>query len=98
MKKIILMFALMFASSATLAQAVMLTKSILCGDHNDSIEVLKQKYGEKAYWKGETLSNTTVIFFLNPETKTWTLIETDGKMACSIAVGETIEALQRIKH
>lgn len=79
------------------AQTVTLQKSILCGEFKPAVEHLKTQYGEKAIWQGKTNIDTTVIFFLNPETNSWTLIETNGDLACSISVGESIEVLNKVK-
>jgi len=81
-----------------IAQTITLQKSVTCGDFNGATEYLKTQYGEVPIWKGRTNIDTEVIFYLNPQTNSWTLIETNGELACSIAVGETIEALNKIKH
>lgn len=96
MKKIILMLLLVLPT-LTLAQAITLQKTVLCGEFNAAVDNLKKQYGEKALWQGKTINGTTVIFFLNPETNSWTLIETNGDLACSLSVGESIEVLNKVK-
>ena len=95
MKKFVMM--LLLVPMLSFAQTVTLHKSILCGEFNAAIDHLKKQYGEKAIWQGKTNIDTTVIFFLNPETNSWTLIETNGDLACSISVGESIEVLNKVK-
>lgn len=92
------MLLLMVVSTSISAESITLQKLVTCGDFNGSTEFLKIKYGEVPIWKGKTSMDTEVIFYLNPQTTSWTLIETNGNLACSIAVGETVEALNKIKH
>ena len=91
------MMLLLVLPTLTLAQAITLQKTVLCGEFTATIDHLKKQYGEKALWQGKTISNTTVIFFLNHETNSWTLIETNGDLACSLSVGESIEVLNKVK-
>jgi hypothetical protein len=95
-KKFVMML-LLAIPTVSLAQTVTLQKSILCGEFKAAVEHLKTQYGEKAIWQGKTNIDTTVIFYLNPETNSWTLIETNGDLACSISVGESIEVLNKVK-
>ena len=91
------MLLLLVYPTLILSQTLMLQRSMPCGEFAATIDHLKKQYGEKAFWQGKTNINTTVIFFLNPETNSWTLIETNGDLACSLSVGESIEVLNKVK-
>ncbi len=97
LNKLILLGIILFSSIVS-AQTVTLQKSVLCGDHVSAVTFLTSEYGELPIWKGKTSMNTEVIFFLNPQNNSWTLIETNGTLACSIAVGNNIEVLNRVKQ
>lgn len=78
-------------------QPQIIQKPVFCDDHSAIIKILTETLNEKPLWQGKTESST-VIFLINPKTNSWTIIETNGNIACVIAVGVNLEPLKLIKH
>ncbi len=97
LKKLVLLGIILFSSIVS-AQTITVQKPIICADYVSTVTFLASEYGELPIWRGKTGENTEVIFFLNSENNSWTLIETNGTLACSIAVGNNIEILTKVKQ
>ena len=88
--KYLLLFALLVVGLVT-AQSVTVQKPLKCGDTKTLIQGLAgEDYMEKPIWwgvePGATVSRYSL--FVNEQTKTWTLIQFDEKIACVLGVGE----------
>ena len=78
-------------TGAVFAQSVTMKKSVECADTATLLRGLSASdYKEKAIWlgiePGAALSKYSL--FVNEQTKTWTLIQFDEKIACVLGIGE----------
>ena len=87
----ILLMAFLFCLTSSIANAqevIELTKPVKCGDTQWVVNHFTSEYGEKPLWVGKDgNSNSYVTLLINKETRTWTLLQYDGKMACVLSVG-----------
>ena len=90
MRSIIMAFLFCFASSIANAQEVIeLNKPLKCGEAQVVITHFSKEYGERPLWVGKDISGTHITLLVNKETKTWTLIQYDARLACVLGAGET---------
>ena len=78
-------------TGAVFAQSVTMKKSVECADTATLLRGLSASdYKEKAIWlgiePGAALSKYSL--FVNEQTKTWTLIQFDERIACVLGTGE----------
>ena len=78
-------------TGAVFAQSVTMQKPVECADTATLLQGLSASdYKEKAIWlgiePGAALSKYSL--FVNEQTKTWTLIQFDEKIACVLGTGE----------
>ena len=83
--KILLALALL-ASTAYAQEPVKLEKTVVCAGTQQVLDNLTKKYGEVPLWGGH-LANSNIAVFVNPETKTWTVLQWTGTAACVIDTG-----------
>lgn len=87
-----LLILVMFVAGIVVAQSVTVQKSVQCVDAATLLQGLTgSNYKERPIWLGiesdATLSRYSL--FVNEETKTWTLIQFDEKIACVLGTGES---------
>jgi len=83
-----LLFALLVACSASLAEPFQYEKPTWCDDHKVVVEALKSRYNETVVWFGKDLENDShYAMTTNVNEGTWTLIQTNGKVACVLGAG-----------
>lgn len=58
-----------------------------CADAQEMHDVLVKDYGEKPFLEMKNSQGGQLVMYLNPETSTWTVIETDWKKSCGISAG-----------
>jgi hypothetical protein len=89
----ILLMAFLFCLTSSIANAqevIELNKPVKCGDAQWVMNHFTGEYGEKPVWVGKDAnSNSYVTLLINRETRSWTLLQYDGKMACVLSVGES---------
>ena len=89
----ILLMAFLFCLTSSIANAqevIELNKSVKCGDAQCVMNHFTNEYGEKTLWVGKDAnSNSYVTLLVNRETRSWTLLQYDGKMACVLSVGQS---------
>jgi hypothetical protein len=89
----ILLMAFLFCLTSSIANAqevIELNKPVKCGDAQWVMNHFTGEYGEKPLWVGKDAnSNSYVTLLINRETRSWTLLQYDGKMACVLSVGES---------
>ena len=81
----------MLVLGLAVAQSVTVQKSIECADTATLLRGLSSSdYKEKPIWVGVDPDSTVSKYslFVNDETKTWTLIQFDEKIACVLGTGE----------
>lgn len=92
MRKTITALALLL-NTTTFAQQpdeiIELVKPMKCSRAESVLNFFTDKFKEKPLWVGKTSTDTHVVLLVNKETKTWTLIEYDSRLACVLDAGET---------
>lgn len=84
--------ALLFCLNSLVAHAqeiVDLVKPLKCSDAESVMNYFTTNYQEVPLWVGKTTTGTWITLLVNRETRTWTMIEYDAKMACVLGAGET---------
>lgn len=84
--------AFLFCLISTIANAqeiVDLVKPLKCSDAESVMNYFTVNYQEAPLWVGKTTTGTWITLLVNRETRTWTMIEYDVKMACVLGAGET---------
>jgi len=108
MNKLVLLLSLLLPLSVVAEEPVLeeegyewYTKDVQCGDAETIFKSLTE-WGEKPLFMGNAMSlskhgvgtKTMMMFTINEETKSWTVIETtNDKMNCIVAFGQGIKAL-----
>ena len=89
MRPIALAFLFCLSSSVVNAQtAVQIDKTVTCSTLKHVVEQLSGIYQEEPHWNGVG-NHSKYIMFVNPQTRSWTLVEyTDSGVACIIGTGE----------
>ena len=85
MRKLVLLCILAVPLAAS-AEQVRLNKEVVCDDASNILPQLI-KLGEQPIFAG-TLTESSVVFMVNPDTQSWTVVQTDGNVACVIDAGE----------
>jgi len=89
----ILLMAFLFCLTSSIANAqevIELNKPVKCGDAQWVMNHFTGEYGERPMWVGKDAnSNSYVTLLVNRETRSWTLLQYDGKMACVLSVGQS---------
>ena len=83
--------ALLFCLTSLIANAqniIDLTKPLKCSDAQTVMTYFTDVFKETPVWVGRTVHNTHITLLANRETKSWTMIEYDTKLACVLGAGE----------
>ena len=83
--------ALLFCLTSLIANAqniIDLTKPLKCSDAQTVMNYFTDVFKETPIWVGKTVHNTHITLLANRETKSWTMIEYDSKLACVLGAGE----------
>ena len=84
MKKFILI--LLFLPFLVFAQ-ITVQKSLVCDEPKRLIDAISNgEYQEKLSWSGNG-EVTNFVLMVNEKTKTWTMLEFNGKIACILGTG-----------
>ena len=80
--------AFLFCLTSTIANAetFQINRAIVCDKIEEVIKLVK-KYGEKPIWQGKNNQGLQTVLTLNAQTKTWSLLLTDGELACILDAG-----------
>lgn len=84
--------AFLFCLTSTIANAqeiVDLVKPLKCSDAQSVMSYFIDNFKETPLWVGKTTTNTHITLLVNRETRTWTMVEYDARMACVLGAGET---------
>ena len=73
---------------ANAQEIVDLTKPLKCSDAQTIMNYFTDVFKETPVWVGRTVHNTHITLLANRETKSWTMIEYDTKLACVLGAGE----------
>ena len=96
MKHILLLSLLTIGLAAT-AQPVTTKKEVYCDKTEDLISVLKsEKFEEAPIWLGKGDSKApNYSLFVNPETRSWTIIQFNNELACVLGSGESYKTITK---
>ena len=89
MYKLVMASLFCLASSIANAQEIIdLTKPLKCSDAQTVINYFVNTHKESPVWVGKSVHNTHITLMMNRETRSWTMIEYDDKLACVLGAGE----------
>lgn len=89
MYKLVMASLFCLASSIANAQEIIdLTKPLKCSDAQTVINYFVNTHKESPVWVGKSVHNTHITLMMNKETRSWTMIEYDDKLACVLGAGE----------
>lgn len=89
MRKIAMAFLFCLTSSIANAQEIIdLTKLMKCSDAQVVMNYFVDTHKETPVWVGKSVHNTHITLLVNKETRSWTMIEYDSRLACVLGAGE----------
>jgi hypothetical protein len=83
--------ALLFCLISSIAHAqeiIDLTKQLKCSDAQSVMNYFVDIHKETPVWVGKSVHNTHIALLMNKETRSWTMIEYDTRLACVLGAGE----------
>jgi hypothetical protein len=83
--------ALLFCLISSIAHAqeiIDLQKSLKCSDAQVVMNYFVDTHKETPVWVGKSVHNTHITLLVNRETRSWTMIEYDSRLACVLGAGE----------
>jgi hypothetical protein len=83
--------ALLFCLISSIAHAqeiIDLQKSLKCSDAQSVMNYFVDTHKETPVWVGKSVHNTHITLLVNKETRSWTMIEYDTRLACVLGAGE----------
>ena len=73
---------------ANAQEIIDLTKPMKCSDAQTVMNYFTDTHKETPIWVGKTVHNTHITLLANKETRSWTMIEYDARIACVLGAGE----------
>ena len=83
--------ALLFCLISSIAHAqeiIDLTKPMKCSDAQSVMNYFVDTHKETPIWVGKSVHNTHITLLVNKQTRSWTMIEYDTRIACVLGAGE----------
>jgi hypothetical protein len=83
--------ALLFCLISSIAHAqeiIDLTKPMKCSDASSVMNYFVDIHKETPVWVGKSVHNTHITLLVNKQTRSWTMIEYDTRIACVLGAGE----------
>lgn len=87
MRRTVVAFLFCLTGTIANAQAFNVERKLLCDKATKLIAELLT-LGEKVIWQGKNSRGLHGLLLVNPESKTWSYITTDGVHACLLDAGE----------
>jgi hypothetical protein len=78
----------LISSIAHAQEIVDLQKSLKCSDAQIVMNYFVDTHKETPVWVGKSVHNTHITLLVNKETRSWTMIEYDTRLACVLGAGE----------
>ena len=78
----------LISSIAHAQQIIDLQKPLKCSDAQSVMNYFVDNHKETPIWVGKSVHNTHITLLMNKETRSWTIIEYDVKLACVLGAGE----------
>ena len=89
MRCTIMAFLFCLISSIAHAQQIIdLQKPLKCSDAQVVMNYFVDTHKETPVWVGKSVHNTHITLLMNRETRSWTVIEYDTRLACVLGAGE----------
>ena len=89
MRSTTMAFLFCLISSIAHAQEIVdLQKSLKCSDAQIVMNYFVDTHKETPVWVGKSVHNTHITLLVNKETRSWTMIEYDTRLACVLGAGE----------
>ena len=89
MRSTTMAFLFCLISSIAHAQEIIdLQKSLKCSDAQVVMNYFVDTHKETPVWVGKSVHNTHITLLMNRETRSWTVIEYDTRLACVLGAGE----------
>ena len=89
MQKLIMAFLFCLISSIAHAQEIVdLNKAMKCSEPQKVMNYFVDMHKETPVWVGKTVHNSHITLLMNRETRSWTMIEYDDRLACVLGAGE----------
>lgn len=88
MRKLLFVLAVMFAGTIQAQEVIDLTKQLKCSGAQNVMNYFADKHKEVPVWVGKTVHNTHIALLANKETRSWTMVEYDSKLACVLGAGD----------
>lgn len=73
---------------ANAQEIIDLTKPMKCSDAQTVMNYFVDTHKETPVWVGKSVHNTHITLLVNKETRSWTMIEYDTRLACVLGAGE----------
>jgi hypothetical protein len=82
-------FLFCLISSIANAQGIVeLTKPMKCSEVENVMNYFLDNHKETPIWVGKTVHNTYITLLANKDSRSWTMIEYDSRLACVLGAGE----------
>lgn len=78
----------LISSIAHAQQIIDLNKAMKCSDAQVVMNYFVDTHKETPVWVGKSVHNTHITLLMNRETRSWTVIEYDTRLACVLGAGE----------
>ena len=89
MRSTTMAFLFCLISSIAHAQEIIdLQKPLKCSDAQVVMNYFVDTHKETPVWVGKTVHNSHITLLMNRETRSWTVIEYDARLACVLGAGE----------
>ena len=89
MKKVTVALLFCLISSIAHAQEIIdLNKAMKCSEPQNVMNYFVDTHKETPVWVGKTVHNSYITLLMNRETRSWTMIEYDSRLACVLGAGE----------
>ena len=89
MRSTTMAFLFCLISSIAHAQEIIdLQKPLKCSDAQVVMNYFVDTHKETPVWVGKSVHNTHITLLVNKETRSWTMIEYDTRLACVLGAGE----------
>lgn len=89
MRNTTMAFLFCLISSIAHAQEIVdLNKAMKCSEPQKVMNYFVDMHKETPVWVGKTVHNSHITLLMNRETRSWTMIEYDDRLACVLGAGE----------
>jgi len=78
----------LISSIAGAQEIVNLNKVMKCSEPQKVMNYFVDTHKETPVWVGKTVHNSHITLLMNRETRSWTMIEYDDRLACVLGAGE----------